>query len=118
MSKKNENIFDLDLFKRLFQYVKPYKLVFYGMLVAVILLAIFTTSIPYITKHVIDNSIAVKDANGFLFYIIFMFVLLILQSTFQLAFIFYAAWLGQNLVKDVRVKLFDHVLKFKMKYFD
>ncbi|MDU8885995.1 ABC transporter ATP-binding protein [Yeosuana sp. MJ-SS3] len=118
MSSKKENIFDVNLFKRLFQYIKPYKLVFYGMLVAVILLAIFTTSIPYITKYVIDNSIAVKDPNGFLFYIILMFILLVLQSTFQLAFIFYAAWLGQNLVKDVRVKLFNHVLGFKMKYFD
>lgn len=118
MTKRKENIFDLELFKRLYQYIKPYKQVFYGMLIAVILLAIITTAIPYITKHVVDNSIAIKDANGFLFYVVLMLVLLILQSAFQLAFIFYAAWLGQNLVKDVRVKLFDHVLGFKMKYFD
>jgi ATP-binding cassette, subfamily B, multidrug efflux pump len=118
MAKEKEDLFDIVLFKRLFKYIKPYKGIFIGLLVLVVLLAIFSAATPYITKYAIDNSIAVKEPKSFLFYIVIMFVVLILQTIFQLAFIYYAAWLGQNLVMDVRVKLFDHLLKFKMKYYD
>ncbi|MEN3324285.1 ABC transporter ATP-binding protein [Mariniflexile soesokkakense] len=118
MTKAKENIFDFTLFKRLFQYIKPYKVIFFGLLVLVILLAILSTATPYITKYAIDNSIAVKQQKSFLFYVVIMFGVLIFQTIFQLAFIYYAAWLGQNLVMDVRVKLFNHLLSFKMKYYD
>lgn len=118
MSKTKESIFDFKLFKRLFEYIKPYKAVFFGLVFLVVLLAVFSAATPYITKYAIDESIAVKAEKNFLFYIIAMFAILILQTVFQLLFIYYAAWLGQNLVQDVRVKLFDHLLRFKMKYYD
>ncbi|XMO87083.1 ABC transporter ATP-binding protein [Algibacter sp. AS12] len=118
MSKTKENIFDFKLFKRLFEYIKPYKAVFFGLNVLVVLLAIFSSATPYITKYAIDDSIGNRVEKDFLFYIILMLVVLIVQTVFQLLFIYYAAWLGQNLVKDVRVKLFDHLLRFKMKYYD
>ena len=118
MTKEKENIFDFTLFKRLFQYIKPYKIIFFSLLALVVLLAILTTATPYITKYAIDNSIAVKQPKSFMFYVLIMFAVLILQTIFQLTFIYYAAWLGQNLVMDVRVKLFNHLLSFKMKYYD
>ncbi|WP_445732783.1 ABC transporter ATP-binding protein [Mariniflexile sp.] len=118
MTKEKDNFFDVVLFKRLFQYIKPYKGIFFGLLLLVILLAVLTTATPYITKYAIDNSIAVRQPKSFLFYVVIMFGVLILQTVFQLAFIYYAAWLGQNLVMDVRVKLFNHLLSFKMKYYD
>lgn len=118
MEKKKENIFDVTLFKRLFQYIKPYKVVFLGLNILVILLAVFSAVTPFLTKEVIDVSISNKAAEGFLFYVLIMLTVLILQTVFQLLFIYYAAWLGQNLVMDVRVKLFNHLLSFKMKYYD
>ncbi|MWW24946.1 ABC transporter ATP-binding protein [Algibacter lectus] len=118
MSKPKEKIFDVNLFKRLFTYIKPYNLVFIGLLIMVVLSAAFSAATPYLTKYAIDNSIAVKLKEDFLFYIIIMLVVLILQTVIQLCFIYYAAWLGQNLVKDVRTKLFNHLLRFKMKYYD
>lgn len=118
MTKAKENIFDFTLFKRLFHHIKPYNTIFFSLVALVILLAILSTATPYITKYAIDNSIAVKEPKSFMFYVLIMFAVLILQTIFQLAFIYYAAWLGQNLVKDVRVKLFNHLLSFKMKYYD
>lgn len=118
MSKPKEKIFDVNLFKRLFVYIKPYKFVFVSLLFMVVLSAGFSAATPYLTKFAIDQSIEPKLANDFLFYVIIMLVVLILQTATQLAFIYYAAWLGQNLVKDVRTKLFNHLLRFKMKYYD
>ena len=115
---KKERIFDFKLFKRLFKYIRPYKIVFVSLVLLVILLALFSAATPKITEFAIDNSIATKEKGDFLFYIVLLLVVLLLQSVFQLLFIYYASWLGQNLVMDVRTKLFDHLLKFKMKYFD
>lgn len=118
MSSKRENIFDFKLFKRLFKDIKPYKTVFFSLLILVMLLAFFNAATPYITKNAIDDSITNKDAKNFLSYITIILIVLIFQTVFQLLFIYYASWLGQNLVMDVRVKLFNHLLRFKMKYYD
>ncbi|AEH00191.1 ABC transporter ATP-binding protein [Lacinutrix sp. 5H-3-7-4] len=118
MSNKKENIFDVTLFKRLFKFTKPYKTVFYGVLLSVLIIAGLSIAIPYLLRIVIDNNIKLNNDDGFLFYISLMVGLLLLQTIFQFLFQYYAAWLGQNIVKDVRVLLFNHMLKFKMKYYD
>jgi ATP-binding cassette, subfamily B, multidrug efflux pump len=118
MAKTKENVFDLSLFKRLLKFINPYRWVFYGTLVAVIGLAIFGALRPLVLQEAIDNNIATKEVKGFLVYIIAMLVLLILEVSTQLVFIYYATWLGQSVVRDIRVKLFKHILGFKMKYYD
>lgn len=118
MTNKKENIFDFVLFKRLFQHIKPYKLIFTGLFTLVVLLAGLSAATPYLTKDAIDLGIGAGKPETFLTYIVIMFGVLMLQTIFQLTFIYYAAWLGQNLVKDVRIKLFNHLLRFKMKYYD
>ncbi|WP_034057136.1 ABC transporter ATP-binding protein [Lacinutrix jangbogonensis] len=118
MSNKKENIFDITLFKRLFQYTKPYKTVFYGVLLSVLIIAGLSIATPKLLQIVIDEHIKTVQEEGFLYYIILMIALLLVQTIFQFFFQFYAAWLGQNIVEDVRVLLFNHMLKFKMKYYD
>ncbi len=118
MDKKKENIFDANLFKRLLVYIKPYKTVFIGVFVTVIFLSIFSIARPLILQRAIDDNITTKTLEGFLPYILLMLTILVLEVVCQLLFIFYASWLGQNVVKDIRVKLFNHMLQFKMKYYD
>lgn len=118
MSKKGADVFDIKLFKRLLKFVKPYKLVFFGTLIFVIGLSVFGVLRPKVLQLAIDTKIALQEYDGFLFYIIIMIALLVLEVISQLLFIYYASWLGQSVVKDIRVKLFKHMLSFKMKYFD
>ncbi len=118
MTKKKENIFDAVLFKRLFKYTKPYNRVLIGVTFSVVTIALLSVSVPYILKEAIDNNIKLGKEEGFLFYILLMVGMLFLETIFQFLFIFYASWLGQSVVKDIRVKLFNHMIKFKMKYYD
>ena len=118
MNKPKEKIFDLTLFNRLFQFIKPYRMVFVGVLLSVLLIALLSAASPFILSYAIDENVAQKKAEGFLFFVVLMIVMLLLETVFQFLFIFYAAWLGQSVVKDVRVMLFNHMLKFKMKYYD
>ena len=118
MSKKKEQLFDFALFKRLFQFIKPYRIVFFGVLIAVIVIALLGIATPILLQKAIDNNLTEKVEEGFLFFIILMVSLLVLEFVIQLLFIFYSGWLGQSVVKDIRVKLFNHLLRFKMKYYD
>ena len=118
MDKKDKKVFDVSLFKRLLQYIKPYKLVFTGTLIFVIGLAVFGALRPYVLQQAIDEHVALMNYDGFMFYVLVMLALLILEVISQLLFIYYASWLGQSVVKDIRVKLYKHMLSFKMKYFD
>ncbi len=118
MAKKKENVFDTKLFKRLLVFIKPYRFVFVLSLVTVIGLAVFGALRPKVLQLAIDNNIANQQFEGFTFYIVIMLGLLVLEVTSQLLFIYYASWLGQSVVRDIRVKLFKHILDFKMKYYD
>ncbi len=118
MAEKGKKIFDVSLFKRLLQYIKPYRGVFVISLFCVIGLAVFGALRPYVLQQAIDTQIAEKKYDGFIFYIAVMLALLAIEVVCQLLFIYYASWLGQSVVRDIRVKLFRHMLKFKMSYFD
>ncbi|WP_159021564.1 ABC transporter ATP-binding protein [Formosa sp. L2A11] len=118
MDTTKKNNFNLSLFKRLLEYIKPYNKVFIGVFISVILLAFFSALRPYILQQAIDNNIATKTLEGFFPYILIMLALLVSEVVFQLIFIYYSGWLGQSVVKDIRVKLFNHMLRFKMKYYD
>lgn len=118
MSNEKEKLFNVDLFKRLFVYTKPYKFVFYSVFLLVFLIAIFSALRPYILKYAVDNYITKQINEGFLSVILLMLGVLLAEVICQLLFIYYASWLGQNIVQDVRVKLFKRILKFKMKYYD
>ncbi|TYA58196.1 ABC transporter ATP-binding protein [Formosa maritima] len=115
---KIDSIFEIELSKKLLKFIKPYKHVFFGVLTAVILLAIFGALRPYILQQAIDKNIVTKTIEGFLPYIYLMAGLLFAEVVCQLLFIYYSGYLGQSVVKDIRVKLFDHMIRFRMKYFD
>jgi ATP-binding cassette subfamily B multidrug efflux pump len=120
MSKKKpkSKVFDAQLFKRLLHYIKPYTGFFILALTTVIGLAVFGALRPKVLQLAIDQNIEQKFEPGFLNYMLIMLGLLVLEVTCNLLFIYYASWLGQSVVRDIRIKLFNHILGFKMKYFD
>ncbi len=72
MAKKEKKIFDVSLFTRLLQYIKPYRTVFMISLFCVIGLALFGAFRPYVLKEAIDIKIANKEYNGFVIYMVVM----------------------------------------------
>ena len=118
MTKKKENIFDVNLFKRLFKYTKPYRVVFYGLIVSVLILGALSIATPLLVREIVDEHLVKQDYDGFVNLITIMAGLLLATVVFQLLFIYYSSWLGLKMVKDIRVKLFDHMLNFRMKYFN
>ena len=118
MSKTKQTVFDAPLFGRLLAYTKPYYSVFLLALITVIGLAVFGALRPKVLQIAMDENIEQQFQPGFLKYILCMFCLLFLEVICNLTFIYSASWLGQSVVRDIRIKLFNHILGFKMKYFD
>ncbi|MEO8253172.1 MAG: ABC transporter ATP-binding protein [Flavobacterium sp.] len=110
--------FDTRLFKRILQYTKPYQWRFNGVIIFAISLSVFAALRPYLLKQTVDGYIQTQDANGLLMYISLMGIVLLLEVFSQFYFVYWANWLGQDIVKDIRIKLFKHILSFRMKYFD
>nr|WP_315148348.1 ABC transporter ATP-binding protein [uncultured Flavobacterium sp.] len=110
--------FDTRLFKRILQYTKPYKLRFNGVIIFAVSLSIFAALRPYLLKQTVDEYIKTQDKYGLLFYVSLMGFVLLLEVFSQFFFVYWANWLGQDIVKDIRNKMFKHILSFKMKYFD
>ncbi len=116
--KLSGKVFDIQVFSRLMSFVKNYHFQFIISIISVILLAIFAAIRPILLQIIIDDYITNKNAQQLLIYIILMLIVLIIEVIFQLMFIYFANWLGQNIIKDIRIKLFNHLLHFKMKYFN
>ena len=115
---KNSNLLDLKLFKRLLGYVIVYKATFIFVAISAILISIFSTLTPYLIKIAVDDYLSLGKYDDFIYVICFMLFNLVLTVVFMFLFSFYANLLGQNVVYDLRVKLFKHILDFKMAYFD
>jgi ATP-binding cassette subfamily B multidrug efflux pump len=110
--------FDTRLFKRILQYTKPYQWRFNGVIIFAISLSVFAALRPYLLKQTVDGYIKTQDQHGLLLYVILMGIVLLMEVFSQFFFVFWANWLGQDIVKDIRTKLFRHILSFRMKYFD
>ena len=117
-SKVTGSILDVSLFKRLMKYIRPYRFTFVFVLTAAILLSVFSTLNPYLLKITVDDYITLKDYDGMLVFISIMTGVLFLEVFFQFSFIYYANWLGQRVVYDLRNELFKRMIGFRMTFFD
>ena len=117
-SKITGSILDVSLLKRLMQYVRPYRFTFVFVLTAAILLSVFSTLNPYLLKITVDDYITLQDYDGMLVFIGIMTGVLFLEVFFQFSFIYYANWLGQRVVYDLRKELFRRMIGFRMNFFD
>ena len=110
--------FDTIVFKRILKYAQPYKSRFKSVILFAIFLSVFAALRPYLLKLTVDDYIKTHNQAGLLWYVTLMGIILILEVLSNFFFVYWANWLGQDIVKDVRVKLFKHMLSFKMKYYD
>ena len=115
---KNSNIYNIGLFKRLLTYVKSYRNIFVFSIFSVFGLSIFSAIRPVVLEKIVDENITKYSSEYFIEYILIMLLLLIMEVVCNYLFIFNAGTLGQFVVRDIRVRLFNHIQGFKMRYYD
>ena len=108
----------MEIFLRLMSFAKSYKRNFIIAASSAIILAGVALLTPIILKDAVDVYIANKDSKGLVNSVLLMFAVLMLEVLLRFTFIYFANWVGQHIIRDIRAKTFRHILQFKMSYFD
>ena len=118
MSSVSGKTFDIPLIKRVMKYVGPYRLTFFSTAVFAIVLAFLSPARPMLIQYAFDNYILTPDMEMLFQITLLLVALLVLESLMQFFYIYWANWLGQSVIRDLRMQVYNHILNFKQKYFD
>ena len=112
------SVFDLAILKRIFVFVRPYKALFAVVLVLTIVMGIIFPVMPFLIKKTVDGPIAERNIQKLSFYLFLMIIYLVSRVTIQYYQSYLSGKLGQSVIKDIRSRLFKHVLRLKLRFFD
>lgn len=123
MSLEKENvssgdILDMQVLRKLYGFVGPYKSHFYGLILLTLGLALLAPTRPLFIQMAIDDYVAIGDKQGLLQMMYLLIALLILHAVVQFAHTYLSGWIGQVIIRDMRIKLYKHLLKMRLKFFD
>jgi ATP-binding cassette subfamily B protein len=125
MAEGKKSFFDVTLLRRVLQFTRPYKGRFVGSIVLAIVLAAFTPVRPYLIQLTVDKYIAKADRSvaeraveALIWITVFQIGLTLVETALRFYFSYVTSWLGQAVVKDMRVKVFGKVLNLNLRQFD
>ncbi len=116
--KPSGKIFDWKIIKRLFEFIIPYQSQFYLLVFLIMLSAILSPIMPLLIRYTIDNYISQANYQGLSNMLILMICILVVSGLIQFSSTYLAGWIGQAIIKDFRVQLYDKILQLRLKFFD
>ena len=116
---EQKNKLNMNLLKRLLSYSKPYKKHFIAALIITLVLSGFAIVRPLLINKALNQFVGHPDDLSALNTIGFLILgALVFEALMQFANIYVTNYLGQNIVKDLRNQVYNHILKLKNSYFD
>jgi ATP-binding cassette, subfamily B, multidrug efflux pump len=108
-----------NLFIRLLRMAKPYKRYYHISFLCIIILSFLGPLRPYLIGEMVDNYIInTQNKQKLLEWSLIIVGILMMEGVFQLTATYFSNLLAQSVIKDIRTKTFNHLLSFKMRYFD
>jgi len=114
----NNNNIDWKLLRRVLKEALPYRSIFILSTLLAILVAPVATLRPILVQRMVDDYIFQNDINGLYYITIFIIGALFLEAIVRYAFIYFTRLLGQSVIRDLRVRVFNHITSLKLTYFD
>ena len=118
MSNVNKNKIDFFLLGRVIRLARPYRSVFIAAGILALVLAPIAIVRPYLVKVMVDDYIFFGDIEGLLKMTMIFVGVLVLQVILQYSFIYSTNWLGQSVIRDLRLRIFKHISSLRLTYFD
>lgn len=112
------NIIDWSVLKRLMKFVMPYKWRFILVVILTVVLGMLTPTRPILIQYTIDNDVPVGDYQSMVNVMWLLFILLIIQFIAQYIHTYISGWLGQQVIRDIRQRLYEHIIGLRLKFFD
>mgnify|MGYP003497985168 CR=1 FL=1 len=114
----SRKIFDFSLLKRVFKYAAPYKKQFFLSITLAIVLAVASPVRPWLIQVTVDKYIRGGIANTVIVITIIQIGLLLAETALRFYFSFLTSWLGQTVVKDLRITVYKKVIHLNLSQFD
>ena len=115
---KTGKVLDSSLLFRVIAFAKPYKKQFIIATISAIILSFLGPLRPMLINHAIDNFIIISDPENLFKITLLLIALLFTEGFIQFFYIYLSTWIGQNVILDLRRKIFKHIMSLKMKFFD
>lgn len=112
------NIIDWSVLRRLIRFLTPYRGKFITVVILTFVLGAFAPVRPLLTQYTLDNHVAVGDYDAMIQIVILLLVLQIVNSIAQYVHTYLSGWLGQQVIRDMRSKLYEHIISLRLKFFD
>lgn len=112
------NIIDWSVLKRLMKFVMPYKGRFITVVILTIVLGLLTPTRPFLIQYTLDHDVANGNYEGMVWMMGVLLILLIVHSIAQYIHTYISGWLGQQVIRDLRTRLYDHIISLRLKFFD
>lgn len=112
------NIIDFKVLKRIMKFVMPYKGRFYSLVFLTLAIGLLTPLRPMLIQWTLDNDVAEGDYEGMLWMMVLLVGLLVVQSLAQYVHTYMSGWMGQQVIRDIRTKLYQHLINLRLRFFD
>jgi ATP-binding cassette, subfamily B, multidrug efflux pump len=112
------NIIDWSVLRRLMRFVTPYRWRFISVIALTLLLGILTPLRPYLIQYTLDHDVAQGDYQAMVNMMIILLALLVFQSIAQYVHTYLSGWIGQQVIRDIRTKLYEHIVNLRLRFFD
>jgi ATP-binding cassette subfamily B protein len=116
--KQRKKLLDLGILRKVFAFAKPYKRKVYISVILSIVLAIISPLRPYLIQYTVNYFIKDRDVYWLIVITIIQIGMLLVETALRFYFGFITSWLGQTVVKDLRVTVYKKVLSLNLSQFD
>ncbi|MGK6352500.1 ABC transporter ATP-binding protein [Parapedobacter sp. DT-150] len=110
--------YDAQLLRRMMRYVRPYRAIFIVSVLLTILMAGVAPALPMLVEYTLDRFILQSDVDGLHLMLGLMLGLLLLQTVIRYFHTLMTSTLGQSVIRDLRIGVFNHITGLRLKYFD
>jgi ATP-binding cassette subfamily B multidrug efflux pump len=117
-SFKTGSAFDFSLLRRVYALAKPYRIKLFIAITLTVLMAFLGPLRPYLIQYTLDHFVVNNKMEGLIGMSVLIFVLLVVQSLFQVWCTILTNFLGQRVIKDLRNQLYQYLTKLKLSFYD
>jgi ATP-binding cassette subfamily B multidrug efflux pump len=112
------NIIDWSVLRRLMRFVTPYRFRFYILIFLTVAIGVLSPLRPLLVQWTLDRDVAQGNYKGMVWMMVLMLILLVVQSVVQYIHTYLSGWMGQQVIRDIRTKLYEHLVNLRLKFFD
>ena len=113
-----KKVFDFSLLKRILAYASPYKQRYHASIVLTIVLAIMSPLRPWLINKTVNDYIQNSVAQMLIVITVIQIGIIILETVLRFFFSYFTAWLGQTVVKDLRIQVYQKIVGLNLRQFD